>query len=399
MYDQNSFSALPVSAGAHPDRASAVMAAVVVSMIAMGAFLILPLLIGAVAVELSLSESQLGVLSTAAMSGSAISSLLAVVWVRRVNWRLAGYLGISTMLVAHIGSLLVESFALFAVLQFLAGLGAGAVYSVALTALSDNRNADRCFGYSIAAQVTFQVVGMLALSSPVADYGLEPVLLTLVAMDGVALLLLFWLPDQGSQSSQQAVFTVVRNPLVLLTLAGCFLFFLNVGVFWTFIERIGAAAGFDAAHIGISLAVGVSFGVPGALLASWCGARFGRLLPLALGALITVASIVVLVIAMTPTGYLMALALYNFGWNFSLAFQYAAVNAADKSGRGVAVAPAFHGLGAAAGPALAAAFVGNADFRAVYVLSAAGVVASLALFVFASLRQRSTHMSPALCTE
>lgn len=386
MVDQNPSSSPAASERAHPDRGSAVMAAVCISMIAMGGFLILPLLIGAVAVELSLNESQLGMLSTAAMSGSAISSLLAVVWVRRVNWRLAGFLGLCLMLLAHAGSLLVHAFIPFAALQFIAGLGAGAVYSIALSALSDNRNADRCFGYSVAMQVAFQMVGMLLLSAPVAQYGLEPVLFTLLAMDLVALLLLVWLPSQGALQPTQDVFAVLHSPRVLMALGGCFLFFVNVGVFWTFIERIGAAEGFSAETIGISLAVGVSLGIPGALLASWCGDRFGRLQPLAWGAIVTIASLLVLMFAMSPMAYLVALALYNFGWNFSLAFQYAAVNAADESGRGVAVAPAFHGLGAAAGPAVAAAFIGGAGFTAVYVLSAAGVILSLALFALASPR-------------
>ena len=58
---------------------------------------------------------------------------------------------------------------------------------------------------------------------------------------------------------------------------------------------------------------------------------------------------------MSMAAYVTALVIYNFAWNFSLTFQYSAVNAVDGTGRGVAARPAFHGLGAAIGPGIAAA--------------------------------------------
>ncbi len=151
---------------------------------------------------------------------------------------------------------------------------------------------------------------------------------------------------------------------------------------------MGAAAQFDAGFIGISLAVGVSFGIPGALLAAWCSERFGRVGPLALGALGTVIALVLLAGGVSQQNFVIALALYNFVWNFSLAFQYAAVNAADDSGRSVAAAPAFHAAGGAVGPGMAAMFVTGNSFIAVNVLAAAAVMLSLVLFAVAAGSRR-----------
>ncbi len=70
-------------------------------------------------------------------------------------------------------------------------------------------------------------------------------------------------------------------------------------------------------------------------------------------------------------------------WNFSLTFQYSAVNGVDATGTAVAVTPAFHALGATLGPAAAAALIRGDDLSAVNYLAAASVILSLTLFVLA----------------
>jgi MFS family permease len=152
---------------------------------------------------------------------------------------------------------------------------------------------------------------------------------------------------------------------------------------WTYIERMAVLAGFESQQTGIGLAIGVSFGIPGALLASWCGDRFGRVAPLTVGALGTVLALALLNQAMPFAAYVLAAALYNFVWNFSLAYQYAAVNAVDPGGRGVAAAPAFHGAGAAVGPALVALYVTQTSLVAVNIAAGIAVMLSLLLLVWA----------------
>ena len=366
------------------NKRSSVIVGVCLSVIAVSAFLVLPVFIGAAVVAMELSERQVGFLASGVMSGSAVSSVFTLFWIRRVNWRLAGYAALTTLLLGYLAAMASESVTLFTACLFIASLGGGAAYSLALTSLSDNRQADRCFGYSVAAQVTFQVVGMLVLPAFAESMGLQGLLTVFAALACLGLFLTRYLPESGVEVQAPEIGSSLYKPSVLAALGGCFFFFFNVGVVWTYIERIGDSAGFEPGLIGISLAVGVAFGVPGALGASWCGNRFGRLRPLALGALLTVIALILLLDAtLSLTAYIAALALYNFAWNFSLAFQYAAVNAVDESGRSVALAPAFHGGGGAVGPAVAALFVTAGSFSAVSLLAGIAVVVSLALFALA----------------
>ncbi|MEP1472380.1 MAG: MFS transporter [Halieaceae bacterium] len=373
------------------NRRSAVVVGVCLSVIAVSAFLVLPVFIGAAVVSMDLSERQVGFLASAVMSGSAVSSIFTLFWIRKVNWRLASYVALSILLLGYLGAIASQDVTMFTACLFLASLGGGSAYSLALTCLSDNRQADRCFGYSVAAQVTFQVIGMLVLPVVAESLGVQGLLTIFAALAGLGLFLTRYLPESGVEITVQGVGSALYRPTVLAALAGCFFFFFNVGVLWTYIERIGDSAGFDAGLIGLSLAVGVAFGIPGALGASWCGNRFGRLRPLALGAVLTVVALILLLSStLSLTAYMVSLALYNFAWNFSLAFQYAAVNAVDETGRGVALAPAFHGGGGAVGPAVAALFVSAGNFTAVSLFAGVAVLLSLALFALAL----GTHGSP-----
>jgi MFS family permease len=170
-----------------------------------------------------------------------------------------------------------------------------------------------------------------------------------------------------------------------LALGGCFFFYFNVGVYWTYIELIGRAAGHDTQAVAGSIAVGVGCGLPGALLAAWLGERFGRVRPLALGAALVLASVLLLRGVPDIAHLAWSGVLYNFAWNYSLAYQYAAVNALDTSGRAVAVSPALAAAGIAAGPAVAALLVSGDDYTVVFWLTGAAAVASAVAFALSRL--------------
>ena len=365
------------------NRPTSLGAAIALTVIAMAAFLVLPLYVGAAAQHLALSQQQLGFFAAAVATGSAISSVAMMFLVRRLPWRPMAWAALVLMLAPMTMSLWVDSAAAFMALQAVAALGGGSLYSLALTALADSRHPDRAFGFSVAALVAFQVLGMLLLPGLVSRAGLDGVLLVFIAMELLGLLLVRTLPDTGKPLPPVVGRAAIVSLPALLALAGCFCFFFNIGAVWAYLERMAVLAGFGAQQIGSGLAIGVALGIPGALLASWCGDRFGRVGPLAIGAVGTVVALFLLGPGMSFPVYVLAAALYNFVWNFSLAFQYAAVNAVDPGGRGVAAAPAFHGAGAAAGPALVAFYVTETSLAAVNLAAGIAVVASLVLFIAA----------------
>ncbi|MCR8923171.1 MFS transporter [Dasania sp. GY-MA-18] len=361
-----------------------VIAAVVfMTVVSAAGFLLLPLLVGTVSSALSFNDKELGYLSSFVLLASAISSVGAVFWVRKINWRLAGAVSFGFMILGHSVAIFSEQAMLTVLALALASFGGGSAYSLMLTVLSDSSQPDRNFGFSIAAQVAFQVLGLALLPGLIAQTGLLGLLTVLLLLDFVAMLAVLLLPGAGKTVSQLIKLSSIMQPGSLLALMGCFFFFFNVGCYWTYIERMGAASGLAASFMGWGLSIGVAVGIAGALLAAWKGERYGRGIPLAIGAVGTVIAVLMLAGVITEALFIASAALYNFVWNYSLAYQYAAVNAVDRSGCSVAVAPAFHSMGAALGPGLAALLMVQGDFSAVLWLITVSVLLSLCCFVMA----------------
>jgi MFS family permease len=361
-----------------------VAAAVALSVIGSAAFLILPQLIEAAVADLHFSDQQVGFLSSLLMLGSTVSAVAATFWVRRLSWRRAALTAAVGLLGTNLTSLVYHAAWPFMLLQCLSGFFGGSLYSLSLTVLSDSRHADRHFGFAVAAQVAFQVVGLLIGPALLRAAGMNAFLTAFLLLNVLAAALVPLLPVGGSRGKTSGGAAPLWTAPTLLALAGCFLFFFNVGSYWTYIELIGTRAGLATQVIANGLAVGVAFGIAGALLASWLGDRRGRLLPIGVGAALTVGAVVPLLAHFGVVIFVGSAIVYNFVWNLSLAFQYSTVNAVDRSGRGVAAAPAFHAAGAAAGPAVAAFLIAPGNFRPVIFLVAASVLLSFGCFRLAT---------------
>ena len=75
------------SSGAMPapvDAATAVAAAVIMSVVGTNAFLLLPQLIEAVVSDLHFSDQRIGYFSALMMAGSTVSAFASTLWVRRI---------------------------------------------------------------------------------------------------------------------------------------------------------------------------------------------------------------------------------------------------------------------------------------------------------------------------
>ena len=359
-------------------RAAAVIA---LTMIGASGFLIMPVILASAVPEFNLSGQEVGFLAALLMTGAAITALSALFWVRALDWRIAV---IVALLVQGSGFALAaqaQGFTGVGIAFLLVSLGGGAVYSLAITAISDHRQPERLFGFSITLQVAFQVVGLLLLSRYSNPGRFDELMWSLAGLACLGLVLGFFIPGSGKKTPAFSFSSLLRQRKAFSALWGCLFFFFNVGCIWGYLERIGTAADLTAQTLGNALAFGVSIGMLGSLAASWQGARIGRVIPLVIGATGTVIAVSALVPAASLPVFVFALALYNFVWNYSLAYQYAVVAAADDSGRCIAAAPAFHAAGAAMGPAVAALLVTSGSYLPVNVLAAMSVVLSLFLLL------------------
>jgi predicted MFS family arabinose efflux permease len=361
----------------------AIVAGVTLSFVAIATFLLMPTFIEAAVADLGYTEQQAGILSAVVSLGMTMAAVVSTTWIRRSPWRIAAALWLTGLLLANGAALFVHELVAFIVLQGLVGFCGGSLYSLSLTILSDGRRPDRYFAYSVGAQTIYQIGGLVAGPFLIRHGGVNAVLGLFGALCVLGLLLISFVPVHGRTHAAAAPGTGLLSLPVLLALAGCFLFYVNIGAYWTYIERIGVAAGIGLGAISNGLAFGTAASMAGVFLAAWLGARRGYLMPIVASAAAIVISMAMLTGNLQVTAYVVSNILYGIAWNVSMTYQYSTVNIVDGSRRGVALAPAFHNGGGAAGPALASLVVTASDHDAVLWLVAISVLASTICFLAA----------------
>ena len=167
------------------------------------------------------------------------------------------------------------------------------------------------------------------------------------------------------------------------------MFFVNIGAVWAYVERLGTLSGFTPVDLSQALAGGVAVSILGSLTTVWQGNRYGDLVPLGCATAGMLVAVVMMQLPMSIGQFFVSFAIFNFFWNYSITYQYAAVARVDSSGRYVAATPAFHSIGGAVGPLIAAAFVTSEQLIAVNMVAGFALLMSFMLFYLALRQQRN----------
>jgi len=387
------------------DRPAAIFGVTALGVIGSIVFLLLPMLIGAFSENLSLSETQVGLLGSADMTGMFLAAVVATAWIRRYNWRAVAALACGLLIVCHLLSGFVQAFVPLFLIRVSAGFAGGSLMSIALTSLGDTRHPDRFFALFIAGQLTLGGLGLWLFPGLLARFGLGGVFSALALVVLGATVLIPFISQQGRKiepaapavSSNGAAKRTI-NPAMLpgvMALLACFIFNLGIMAVWAYLERMGNGAGLEAGFIGGTLAVSLAGALFGALLAAIIADRFGRVMPLIVTVVIQGVALLLLSGELSRNAFLVGVMLFAFGWNFPVAYQLAITVSIDVSGRLVVLFLSAVKLGYAAAPVVAAQLIMMGQgYTPVIVLSAAGLAASAIIFVsLALLKTRGRGIS------
>ncbi len=319
-------------------------------------------------------------LSFSLSAAAGISALFSSRWVRSVNWPRAAALFLGGMLLANTLGLAFHGYGLFTALQGLSGFTSSAAFALGMTMLSDQPQAARGFGLATGLQVVYQVCTLFVGPWLLRHGGMNAILVLLALPCGLAMLLTPLIPAHGRTITPGSRTTSLFAPATALAIAAFGAWFVNVGGYWTYVELIGESRGMNRQVIANSMATGLLGGVVGGGLAWLMAERFGRFKPIAVSAVLTVGSALLLAGTDTVAAFVISAFVYVFAWNYSWAYLIEQVNAVDASGKGVAVVSAFGFIGTAIGAGLAALFVSPGNYRSVIWLEILGVGMSVLLF-------------------
>jgi hypothetical protein len=245
----------PPATGATTISSSRAIAATMFMAVVASSFLLfLPVLIGGLS-GFGLTSSQISVIAAADLGGISLCSLAAAYWINRVSWQHAALVGLLLIIAGNVACYWVQDFSGLAMLRFAVGIGEGVLMPINLACLARTKVPDRNFGIFIVLQTIHAMIGLALIPYLVAFSGVGATFILMAGLALVVLPMLRWLPDSLANSKndtdiEQTTTALRLNGKALLTLGAIFFFFAVQSGIWTYIERIGDAAGISAETIG-----------------------------------------------------------------------------------------------------------------------------------------------------
>ncbi len=364
------------------NRPAAIATIIAIFAIAPAVYLMLPAFVGALAETYGFSESQLGLLASADLTGMAIAAVTALYWRTRWNWRWVVGTALAWVVVGNLLSTGLSQFGPLVALRLLVGFGGGMAVAPCLAFLTYTRDPDRVAAALAFFQIVFMVVSFAVAPAVVGAWGVNGVFLCLAGLTALLIPMVRMVPagppGEGQRVGTRPSFRRYVPGLVVLVSLG--LFQLAQAGVWAFVKLMGEAGGLSGARVAAALSVTALISLSGPLAAGIVGDRFGRFLPLALS--VAMQAAVLTAFGLGGLGFpafVACIAVFQVFWGLSVPYQYGVMVQVDDTKRLMVLAPTFQATGVALGPAL----VGFGIHAVGYV--AVSLIAGVALLLHAAL--------------
>ena len=366
------------------DKPATIAAAVLLSVIGGFPIFTLPIIGPVLQEQLGFTIQQATGVGFSEVLGVGLASILAMFWIRRVNWRVAALVAVTAVVIGNILTTFQSDSTALTVIRFITGfIGEGTVFALSFAIIADTKETDRNFGFVTAAQVAFGVITMLTLFRLTGMYeSIGGIYIPLAAVAALSLIMLRFIPDGEAkevQAAQEVQAASMAVPLValLVLLIWC----MGLGAVWAYVGAIGVAGGLESTSTGDALAVSSAAAILGALTASAMADRFGRLAPVTIALVVQMVMISLLTGDMSFLRFAATAAIFQIFWNLTGPYIMATIASSDASGRAPVLIPAAMTGGFFLGPALATMWVTEENLFPANVVGIAGCLIALVIFV------------------
>lgn len=401
------------------NKRSAIVASIAVAVVGWAVFMGLPILVGALVDFRGFTEEQVGYLASADLGGMFVSSIIVSLFISKMDRRFWVTIGIAVAIAADIFAIYTYDFWSMMGIRIVAGIGAGFCYSIALANLAATTETARNFSFLIFTFVSVNFLELYSLEIISDHWGVSGIFVTFIIINLLCLMTWPYLPrgkvaDELVHSKSEAEYAVATGHTVdethaaphsynlvllgTLCLAAIACFYVMIGAFWTYIERMGVTAGFDDNFIAAALSITTLLSAIGCFIAYKISRKKGQSIPLLAAPVLIAVVLVWLGMHTVAFTFVAVLMIYQLLWNGVDIFQLGTISNIDHSGRFIALVPAAQGLGQTLGPSLAGYMVGlGFGYDAVVNLCATAAIGTSLIyaFVYWDLKRKAPDLADA----
>lgn len=357
---------------------------------------ILPVIVGALVDYGDFSIQRASYIASADMFGLGAGTLLWSYYIIRADWRKFALAAAVLLFAGNMSCALTGTFMAVLLSRFIAGIGGGLLIAIGVSGLAKTKNPDRVVAvYTLLVTVVASII-LYVFPFLLVQSGSEGMFFTMAGFAVLAGVSGCFVPkyaavksgNEPGRNKMEIPSSALYAPLLtkVMGVLGVFMVFFSMSLFWVYIERAGAAAGYVTSQISAGLGTAQFTGVAGALTAAVVATRFGnRLAPI----LVTIGLSLVASITIPSTPefvfFLLAASALIFSWNMLYPYVIGLMISLDETALLVTYALVMMTLGKSLSPVLGAFLVTEADFSMAYWACAICFVCAALLFMPAIL--------------
>jgi predicted MFS family arabinose efflux permease len=336
---------------------------------------IMPAIVSGLIEALGFTNQQAGNVASANMYGAAAGALFIVFLIKRINWRIASTIFLSTLIVIDLLSIKLSDPTTLLFVRFLHGFVGGMLVGTGFSLIARTLQPDRTFGVLLFVQFGFGGLGIMFIPGLVPEYGTQVLFYSLVAFSVATFLMMPFLPDyavppEKEQQKQTAGNGIQKLPLIL-TLVTIFLFqAANMGLF-AFIIGLGEYYKLEMGFISTTLGIANWLGLAGAGLVIVIGSRFGYLKSVLAGITFTALAMWILLYSNVPWIWIVSNCMIGITWGFTIAYLLGLASRFDATGQMAAMGGFASKMGLASGPVVTAILLGEDNYELIIMVAAA----------------------------
>lgn len=317
------------------DHPLTIAACIALSVAGFATFMGMPMMVDGVIDAYGFTEGQGGYLASAEYLGMLTASVLVSLLVLRSPSRPLALAGLLLSILSNAASTIGTTLPVLLLLRFGSGLGCGMAYAIGVALLAGTRETVRNFMLLIFAQVLTNAVVVYSFPPLVAVWHVASVFVAYGVLLSLALVCVTGLPrgvHRAREAPADGPAGAVPPFIPWLCLLAVFLFYMMIGAYWAYIERLGLAAGFDELFVGQIVAAGILLSLIACLMAYRLSERLGQSLPLLIALAAMAVTHLLSGLAFGATAFLVGLGVVNWFWNFTDIYQLGTIAHVDPSG-------------------------------------------------------------------
>ena len=348
----------------------AITSAILISVIGPSVFIVQPGFVQGLVEVFSFSEQEAGYVAAAEMWGIAITTVLLIFLTARLNWRHLILASAVLMFAGNLASLLFTDPLMFALTRVLVGIGSGTMISLGFTILGLTSNPGRNFAYMVMWVLLYGGIVMILMPTAFALIGMSGLLVFFALFASLAFFFVRHLPSSAEEHLHPEEDSITASTSYrAMAVISVFVFFMGIGAIWTYLFLIGIASGGTEQQIANAITLCQFTGAAGAFTAVVVANKFGRIKPVVVGVLGCLFAMFILFGTIGLLVFTLAVCIFNYAYNMTHPYLYAALSSIDCSGSVIRYAVAGQMLGTAIGPTIAASVVAPSMFTNVIIVS------------------------------